>query len=188
MRIDQLYEKLSRLEFIENFHVTNKAHKITGKTNRVLKIYGEEAKIAEVYLDEIFMVRTTNDGFQQLSFMERQIIFHLLTNFSKTQVPARRSEMYFVYYNDLNNIPHFIKRLGNGRLTDDIIPFAYFNTLNLEQKQRYLFNMMELEEFPQDYRPTFTQQSFVKAMAYDDFIEAMEKRYPDDIDNDSSPE
>lgn len=179
MRTDELYDKLNQLEFIENFYVTTKKDEDSDEIHRVLKIYDEDAKLAEIYLDKPYMLRTTYQGFNDLNLLERQALLNLLINYGRTPVEQRRSELYFVYYNDLNNIPHFIKRLSNNRLTDDMIPIAYFNTLSAEQRQKYLFNIAEMEEFPADYRPKFTPDSFVKAKPYEEFEMELAERYPE---------
>lgn len=179
MRTDELYNKLNQFDFVENFYVANKQYEDSNVSFRVLKIYGEEGKLSEIYLDKPYMMRTTYQGFDQLNHLERQALLNILTKYSTTPVDQRRSELYFVYYNDLNNIPHFIKRLSNQRLTDDMIPIAYFKTLSTEQRQKYLFNLAELEEFPHDYRPRFTPDSFVKTKPYEEFEQDLIDRYPD---------
>lgn len=187
MRTDELYDKLNQFDFVENFYVTVKKYDDSIESHSVLKIYDEDSKLAEIYLDKPYMLRTTYKGFDELSILERQALLNLLINYGRTPIEQRQSELYFVYYHDLNNIPHFIKRLSNNRLTDDMIPIAYFKTLTTEQRQKYLFNVAELEEFPVAYRPKFTPDSFVKAKPYEEFEAELAERFshttPPIIDN-----
>lgn len=181
MKLDELYQKLNTFAFVEHFYIVAKKHDDDNEVYRVLNIFSENAKLAEVYLDEPFMMRTSNQGFSELTLIERQALFGVLVNFSQTPMAERQSELYFVYYNDLNNIPHFIKRLANGRLTDDMIPFAYFRTMTSAQRQRYLFNAQELDELPINYRPKFTPDSFVKTKSFEEFEAALELNYPKEV-------
>ena len=72
---------------------------------------------------------------------------------------------------------HFIKRLRNKRLTDDMIPLAYFTTLTPEQRESFLFSMSEFDDFPEAYRPRFTPDSFVKVISYEEFSQNIHDRY-----------
>ncbi len=180
MRIDELYTKLNELGFIENYYVVNKKHNDEPETERVLKIYDDEFKLAEIYIDKPYMLRTSYGGFDARNPLEKQALLKILVEFASTPVNRRQSELYFAYYNDLNNISHYIKRLSNGRLTDEMIPMAYFRTLNDEQLNAYLFNTAEFDDFPKDYQPRFTPDSFVKVRPYEEMIEHLEGRYPHD--------
>lgn len=181
MRIDQLYAKLKNLGFINNFYVANKRDKETDELVRIVKIYAEDGKLAEIYLGQMCMFRTTYSGFEKLNLLQRQALANVLVNFCQTPLDQRQSELYFVYYTDLNNTPHFIKRLANQRFTDDVIPFAFFKTLTQAQRQPYLFHMAEFDEFPVEYRPKFTTDTFVKAIPYEELTLELAERFPDAI-------
>lgn len=180
MRTDELYSKLIQLGFVENYYVASKKNK-DGSNLRLLKIYDDDAKLAEVALDEPFMLRTTYEGFEARNDLEKQALLSLLINYVQTPLESRQSALYFAYYHDLNNIVHFIKRLRNKRLTDDMIPLAYFTTLTPEQRESFLFSMSEFEEFPEAYRPRFTPESFVKVISYEEFAQNIQDRYNMDM-------
>ncbi|MGH2119114.1 hypothetical protein ACRCJ0_13700, partial [Aerococcus sp. L_32] len=67
--------------------------------------------------------------------------------------------------------------LRNKRLTDDMIPLAYFTTLTPEQRESFLFSMSEFDDFPEAYRPRFTPDSFVKVISYEEFSQNIHDRY-----------
>jgi hypothetical protein len=180
VRTDELYSKLINLGFVENYYVSNKEHK-NGVSHRILKIYDDDAKLAEVSLDQPFMLRTTYEGFEERSPLEKQALLTLLIHYANTPLENRQSALYFAYYHDLNNIVHFIKRLRNKRLTDDMIPLAYFTTITPEQRESFLFSMSEFEEFPEAYRPRFTPDSFVKVISYEEFSQNIHDRYHIDM-------
>ncbi|AMC01485.1 MULTISPECIES: hypothetical protein [Aerococcus] len=176
MRTDELYSKLINLGFIENYYVASKEYK-DGSKHRILKIYDDDSKLAEVALDQPYMIRTTYEGFEARNELEKQALLNLLINYAQTPIEGRQSALYFAYYHDLNNIVHFIKRLRNKRLTDDMIPLAYFTTLTPEQRESFLFSMSEFDDFPEAYRPRFTPDSFVKVISYEEFSQNIHDRY-----------
>ncbi|MCZ0717266.1 hypothetical protein [Aerococcus kribbianus] len=177
MRTEELYSRLNQLGFIENYYATRSKEDKLGQTYRVLKIYDDDAKLAEVSLEAPYMLRTTFPGFEKRNVLEQQALLKILIEYSRTPIEKRRSEMYFAYYYDLNNIPHFIKRLRNGRLTDDTIPFAYFSTMSDEEMEKYLFTGPEFDDFPEDYRPRFRPDSFVKVTPIEEFRQDLRDRF-----------
>ncbi|WP_195866666.1 hypothetical protein [Aerococcus sanguinicola] len=176
MRLDELYTRLNHLAFIENYYVTTKEWE--GESFRVLKIYDDDSKLAEVNLDQPYMLRTSFQGFNNRQILEKQALLKLLVDFTMTPVDQRQSDLYYAYYYDLSNITHFIKRLANNRLADDMIPMAYFRTLSDDEKQKYVFNSAEFDDFPTDYKPRFTPDSFVKVMSLEEMEESLEERFP----------
>ncbi|MGX7348409.1 hypothetical protein [Aerococcus vaginalis] len=178
MKIDELYSKLGELGFIEKDYVAIKhyARQKNGEeeqevSHRVLKIYSEQGKIAEVVLDYPYMMRTDYPDFARLNMLEQQALVSILSEFMQTPVTERQSEMYFAYYFDLNHLPHFIKKLPNGRLSDEVIPTAYLRTLSDEELQKFIFTMSEMMQFPADYRPRLDSESFVKVMSHEEMSE-----------------
>ncbi|MDO4680576.1 MAG: hypothetical protein Q4A55_04910 [Aerococcus sp.] len=181
MRIDELYAKLNTFQFIENYYVAIKHYGDDEEETamRVLKLYSEAGKIAEVNLDTPYMLRTTYSPFGERTLLERQALLKVLVEFANTPIEQRHSEVYFAYFNDLHHLPHFIKRMSNNRLTDEMIPMAYLNTLSEEQLQSYLFTTSEMESFPKDYQPRFTPDSFVKVKTFDEMIHELDDRFND---------
>lgn len=181
MRIDELYRKLNDFQFIENYYVTIKHFGEDDEETamRVLKLYGEAGKIAEVNLDAPYMLRTTYSPFGELAPLEKQALLKVLVEFANTAIEQRHSEVYFAYFNDLHHLPHFIKRMSNNRLTDEMIPMAYLRTLSEEQVQSYLFTTSEMESFPRDYQPRFTPDSFVKVKSFDEMSHELDDRFSD---------
>lgn len=181
MKIDELYSKLNELDFVEKDYVAIK-HYVKDKneeeeqeiSHRVLKIYSEQGKIAEVVLDHPYMVRTEYPDFARLNLLQQQALVGILIDFMRTPVEERQSEMYFAYYFDLNHLPHFIKKLPNGRLSDEVIPVAYLRTLSDEELQKFIFTMTEMMQFPDDYRPRFDSESFVKVMSHQEMSEELD--------------
>lgn len=182
VRTDELYVKLKNLHFIDNYYISHKGPDSKGEGHGVLKIYDDDAKLAEVSIDQPYMLRTTYEGFAQRNLLEQQALLNLLVAYASTPVDQRRSELYFAYYNDLNNIPHFIKRLSNNRLTDDMIPMAYFNTLSPQEREKYLFSAAELAEFPADYQPRFRPDSFVKVKPLEEFEAELSERFTEETE------
>ena len=182
MRTEELYSRLNQLSFVESYYVARSKASETEEQYRTLKIYDDDAKLAEVNIDTPYMLRTTYSGFEHRNILEQQALLKILIEYSRTPVEKRRSEMYFAYYYDLNNIPHFIKRLRNRRLTDDMIPFAYFSTMSDEQMEKYLFTSTEFEDFPADYRPRFTPDSFVKVTPIEEFRQDLYDRFQSNND------
>lgn len=177
MRLDELYEELNDFEFIDNYYVSEKTFEDpVPAIYSTLKILGDEFKIAEVFLDHPYMLRTTYRGFDSLNMIQKQALIQTLTQFAMTPVEQRRSEQYFAYYYDLNNITHYIKRLSNQRLTDEIIPLAMFRDMTDQEIQKYLFTSAEFEKFPKDYQPNFTPSSFVKVVSYEDMANRLYDR------------
>lgn len=177
MRLDELYEELNDYDFIDNYYVSEKTFEDpVPATYSTLKILGDEFKIAEVFLDQPYMLRTTYRGFDSLNMIQKQALIQTLTQFAMTPVEQRRSEQYFAYYYDLNNITHYIKRLSNQRLTDEIIPLAMFRDMTDQEIQKYLFTSAEFEKFPKDYQPNFTPSSFVKVISYEDMANRLYDR------------
>ncbi|MDO4670343.1 MAG: hypothetical protein Q4A67_02600 [Aerococcus sp.] len=181
MRIDELYAKLNDFRFIENYYVAIKHFGEDDEETamRVLKLYSEAGKIAEVNLDAPYMLRTTYSPFGVLTSLERQALLKVLVEFAMTPIEKRQSEVYFAYFNDLHHLPHFIKRMANQRLIDEMIPMAYLRTLSEEQLQSYLFTTSEMESFPRDYQPRFTPDSFVKVKSYDEMLNELDDRFSD---------
>lgn len=162
MRIDQLYTKLKVLDFIENFYISTKKLKGSQEPAQVIKIYAEDKKIAEVYLNQMQMLRTSYIGFAKLDPEQKTVLSQLLFEFSQTPIDERQSELYLVYYKDLDDMMHFIKRSADNHLIDEMRAITEFEEMTYEECQAYLFNVADLEEFPENFRPQFIPDTFIK--------------------------